>query len=194
MTIQVAPRLLTPQEYLAIERNAYFRSEYYQGDMTPMTGASRKHNLIVMAIAAHLYDQLRQRDCEVYASDMRVRVTPSGLYTYPDVIVVCGTPEFEDDEIDTLLNPTVVIEVLSKSTQHYDRGDKFEHFRALPSVLDYLLVAQEKMLVEHFARQPDNFWLFSEARTPRQVVHFRSIECELKVADIYEKVNLSETA
>lgn len=193
MTIQAAPRLLTPQEYLIIERKAESRSEYYQGEMSLMSGASRKHNLIVGNIYACLHQQLRQRDCEVYASDMRVCVTPSGLYTYPDVIVVCGMPEFEDEEVDTLLNPTVVIEVLSRSTRNYDRGDKFEHFRALPSVLDYLLVAQEKMLVEHFARQPDNFWLFSEARAPQQVVHFRSIECELKVADIYEKVNFSET-
>lgn len=188
MTIQVTPRLLTPQEYLAIERKAESRSEYYQGEMTPMSGASRKHNLIVGNIYATLHQQLRQRDCEVYASDMRVRVTPSGLYTYPDIIVVCGRPEFEDEEVDTLLNPTVVIEVLSRSTQNYDRGDKFEHFRALPSVQDYLLVAQGKMLVEHFARQPDHFWLFSEAREPQQVVHLGSIDCELKVADIYEKI------
>src|SRR5208283_6215017 len=129
---------LTPEQYLEIERKAEFKSEYYQGEMFAMSGSRRVHNLIAMAAGASLYQQLRGRRCEAYASDMRVRVTPTGLYTYPDVVVVCGEPQFVDDTFDTLLNPTVIIEVLSDSTEVYDRDKKFELYGSLKSLAEYV--------------------------------------------------------
>jgi len=149
--------LLTPEEYLEIERRAERKSEYYKGEMFAMAGASRKHGLIVTNLVAELRQQLKKKPCQVYSADMRLRVVPTGLYTYPDVIVVWGAAEFADDQQDTLLNPTVVIEVLPKSTEDYDRGRKFEHYRTLPSLTDYLAVAQDRPHVEHSYRQ-DSHW------------------------------------
>ena len=125
---------LTPQEYLARERRAETKSEYLRGGVFAMSGASRNHNLVATNVAAELRQQLRDRDCEVHQSDMRVKISSTGLYTYPDVTVVCGEPEFEDEEVDTLLNPKVIVEVLSPSTADYDRGGKFTHYRRLPSL------------------------------------------------------------
>src|SRR5205085_5334550 len=119
----------TPEEYLILERQAEYKSEYFNGEIFAMTGASRRHNLVAANVLASLHGQLRKRPCEVYSSDMRVKVSPTGLYTYPDVVVVCNDPLFDDKQKDTLLNPTVLIEVLSKSTASYDRGEKFEHYR-----------------------------------------------------------------
>src|SRR5919198_4874617 len=118
----------TPEEYLALERAARHKSEYVNGRIYALAGASRAHNLIVVNVSAELRAQLRGRPCETYASDMRVKVSQTGLYTYPDVVVVCGEPRFEDAQVDTLLNPTVIIEVLSESTESYDRGEKFAHY------------------------------------------------------------------
>ena len=125
---------LTPQEYLARERRAETKSAYLRGEVFARAGASRKHNLVWTNVAAELRQRLRESDCEVYQSDMRVKVSPTGLYTYPDVTVACGEPQFEDAEVDTLLNPKVVVEVLSPSTADYDRGGKFTHYRRLPSL------------------------------------------------------------
>ena len=126
----------TPDEYLALERKAEYKSEYFGGEIFAMTGASRKHNLVAGNIFAALHLQLKKRPCEIYPSDMRVKVSPTGLYTYPDVAVVCGEPMFDDEQKDTLLNPTVLVEVLSKSTASYDRGEKFEHYRKIKSLAE----------------------------------------------------------
>ncbi len=142
MSLQLKP-FLTPQDYLALERQAETKSEYYAGEVFAMAGASRKHNTIVTNLAYLLVGQLKGRSCEVYNSDMRVKVSATGLYTYPDLVVVCGKPRFDDDQEDTLLNPTVIIEVLSKSTEAYDRSEKFAQYRALELMADYLLIAQD---------------------------------------------------
>jgi Uma2 family endonuclease len=188
ITIQALPRLVTPAEYLVQERRALDKHEYHQGAIIPMTGASRRHNLIAGNIYATLHAQLRRRLCEVYISDMRVRIPATDRYTYPDVAVVCGRPYFEDAEVDTLLNPTVLVEVLSTSTESYDRGEKFQAYRTLDSLADYVLVAQDQVLVEHFVRQSDGFWLFSERRELHQLLPIPAIGCEIAVADIYERV------
>jgi Uma2 family endonuclease len=180
--------LLTPEEYLEIERKAERKSEYYGGQMFAMAGASRRHSIIVTNIAGSLWQQLKGKPCEVHTNDLRVRVTPTGLYTYPDVVVVCGAPKFADDQKDTLLNPTVIIEVLSDSTRDYDRGWKFEQYRALPSLTEYLTVDQAGPHVERYRRQPDG-WLLTEYRELHQTVELASIACELKLAEIYEKVD-----
>lgn len=182
----------TPEEYLALERQVEDKSEYFNGEICAMTGASRRHNLVAANILAALHSQLRKRPCEVYSSDMRVKVSTTGLYTYPDVVVVCGEPLFDDKQKDTLLNPVVLIEVLSKSTASYDRGEKFEHYRKLDSLAEYLVIAQNKYHVEHYVRQPDKRWLLSETDDEQQTIHLAAIECDLVVADIYDKVEVDE--
>ena len=181
---------LTPEEYLAIERKAECKSEYFNGEMFAMSGASERHVSIVANLTYLLVGQLRGRPCKAYASDMRVRVSPTGLYTYPDVIVVCGQPQFADDQRDTLLNPTLIVEVLSESTKDYDRGGKFEHYRSLASLNEYVLIAQDKHHVEHFVRQPDNRWLLSETNRLEDTIHLSSIDCDLALAEVYDKVEL----
>ena len=181
---------LTVEEYLAIERQAPCKSEYFDGEMFAMAGASRRHNLIALNIGAELRTQLRQRPCEVYTSDMRVKISRTGLYTYPDVAVVCEEPLFEDTDVDTLLNPIVLVEVLSPSTADYDRGGKFEQYRTLPSLQVYLLVAQEQCHVVHYTSQQDNTWLLAETSDMQDGIHLPSIRCDLLLSEIYAKVQL----
>jgi Uma2 family endonuclease len=189
MSTQVQQRL-TPQEYLALERQAQYKSEYFNGEMFAMSGASRRHNLSCVNVAAAFHTQLRQLLCEVYAGDMRVKVNQTGLYTYPDVVVVCGEPQFEDTELDTLLNPTLIVEVLSDSTEDYDRGRKFEPYRTLPSLQEYLLVAQENFHITHYVRQPDNTWVLSDILQTNAEILLPSIHCRLLMAEVYAKVSI----
>src|SRR5271165_4915242 len=151
----------TPQEYLALERQAAYKSEYLDGNIIAMAGASREHNLITGNLGRSIGNQLEHRPCETYASDMRVLVSKTGLYTYPDVSVVCGDALFLDDEKDTLLNPTVIVEVLSPTTEMYDRGKKSGHYRRLASLREYVLVAQDEVHVERYLRQGDD-WLLTD--------------------------------
>lgn len=178
----------TPAEYLALEREAEIKSEYLDGEIFAMAGASRRHNLISLNIAGELRDRLRDRPCEVYAHDMRLKVRSTGLYTYPDVVTVCGEPEFEDAEVDTLLNPTLVVEVLSKSTENYDRGAKFEHYRTIPSLQAVLLVAQDAVHVVHYARQADGIWLLTETRDLEDRLELPALGCEMPITEIYARV------
>lgn len=191
MSLQPQPRI-TPEEYLALERRALDKSEYLDGEIFPMPGASRKHNLVCVNITIVLGSQLRQSPYEMYAGDMRVKVSPTGLYTYPDVIVVCDEPQFEDNQMDTLLNPTLIVEVLSPSTEDYDRGGKFEHYRALPSLQEYLLVAQDRCHIVHYTRQKDGTWLLAETTRIEEHLHLPSIDCNLSLAEVYAKVPLKE--
>ncbi|MGE3542140.1 MAG: Uma2 family endonuclease [Candidatus Tectimicrobiota bacterium] len=124
----------------------------------------------------------------MYSTDLRVNVCPTGLYTYPDVIVVCGQPQFDDAQHDTLLNPTVLVEVLSESTQDYKRGGKFEYYRTLTSLAEYVLIAQDKHHIEHFVRQPDNRWLLAETNNLDDSIHLPSIVCNLALTEVYDKV------
>ena len=177
----------TAAEYLALERRATYKSEYVNGHIIAMSGASRRHNLIATNISRELSSQLRGRPCESYISDMRVRVSETGLYTYPDVVAVCGDIRFADEQTDTLLNPTVIVEVLSASTEAYDRGDKFAHYRRLASLHDYVLVSQDAVRVEHYVRQGEK-WVLSEASLLTDTVSLASIQCTLVLEDIYDKV------
>jgi Uma2 family endonuclease len=180
----------TPEQYLALERQAEYKSEFLGGEIFAMAGASREHNLIAGNVFASLHAQLKGRPCETYPSDMRVKVTESGLYTYPDVVVVCGEPQFEDERGDTLLNPTLLVEVLSPSTEAYDRGDKFANYRLLESLAEYVMIAQDRRRVERFVRQPDGQWLFSEARQLGQAISLASIGCQLALDEVYDRVKL----
>ncbi|MFN2454797.1 MAG: Uma2 family endonuclease [Pyrinomonadaceae bacterium] len=182
---------LTPEEYLAFERKAETKSEYFDGEVFAMTGASRKHNLIVLNVAAELRAQLRKRECETYVNDMRVRIPATNIYTYPDVVVVCGKPEFEDTGVDTLLNPTLIVEVLSKSTAAYDATAKFGYYRTLESFAEYLLIAQNERRVEQYTRQTDGRWLLTDIRSPDAIIELASTQTTLALPDVYDKVELS---
>ncbi len=178
----------TPVEYLALERQAATRSQYLGGQIFAMAGASRQHNLITGNVVRELGACLRRTPCEVYPSDMRVKVSSTGLYTYPDVSVVCEEPEFEDSELDTLLNPTLLVEVLSKSTADYDQGQKFEHYRTLSSLREILFVAQDSVHLVHYRRQSDDTWILSETRDPEHRLVLASIEVEIPLTEVYAKV------
>ena len=187
------PNRLTPGEYLELERKAEIRSEYIAGRMYAMSGASRRHGLIAVNVTRELSSQLRQRDCEVYASDMRVKVAPTGLYTYPDIVAVCGEAQFYDEQTDTLLNPTVIVEILSDSTEAYDRGEKFAHYRRLDSLREYVLIAQNRVRVEHYRREGEE-WVLSEVSEPDAILHLVSIDCHVGIAAIYEKIDFESTS
>lgn len=178
---------ITPEEYLAAERKAKIKSEYIHGEVFAMSGASRAHNIITVDIITELNIQLRKRGCEVYSGDMRVRTSPTGSYFYPDVVVVCGRPRFEDNVFDTLLNPTLIIEVLSPSTETYDRGEKFSHYQELASLREYILVSQDRIRVEHY-RLSETQWIGKEFQALEDVLPLRSIGCELPLRDIYTRL------
>ena len=189
MTRAAVKQTFTPEEYLALERKAETKSEYINGEIYAMAGASREHNFIVGDVFGELRTQLRGRRCELYSNDMRVRVSPTGLYTYPDVVVVCGRSRFEDALVDVLLNPTVIVEVLSPSTEAYDRGEKFAHYRYVASLQEYVLIAQDRMRVVHFARRGQQ-WLLTAYSHPDEVLALPSIECALPLQEIYARVEL----
>jgi Uma2 family endonuclease len=177
----------TPEQYLILERKAEYKSEYINGQILAMAGASRAHNLIAGNLYREISQQLRGRPCEAYISDMRVKVSRTGLYTYPDVVVVCGDIRFEDVSNDTLLNPTVLVEVLSASTEAYDRGEKFAHYRRLESLQEYVLVAQDKVRIEQYVRQGTQ-WVLSEVSAFEEAVPLASIGCDIALREVYDKV------
>ena len=187
MSSLAAQTIFTPEEYLVSERKATLKSEYLNGEILAMSGASNAHNLITLDIATELNIQLRRRECLVYTNDMRIRTSPMGSYFYPDVVVVCGKPRFEDNVFDTLLNPILVIEVLSPSTEVYDKGEKFRHYQELTSLQEYILVSQDRVRVEQY-RLLKTQWVQTEFRGHEDVLPLTSIGCELPLQDIYRRV------
>lgn len=179
---------ISPEAYLEMERKAETKSEYIDGCVLAMAGASRRHNQIVFNLAGIIGNQLKNRPCEAYVSDMRVNIRETGMYAYPDLVAFCGEPEFEDAQVDTLLNPSLIVEVLSASTEAYDRGEKFAHYRRLSSLSEYVLVAQDKMRVELFLRQGER-WVFSEFDGVGDRVVLASIRCEMGLQEVYNKVD-----
>lgn len=167
---------LTPEEYLAWERKEAFKNEYDNRQIVAMYGASRAHNRIVLDTSIELSNQFRERDCEVFAGEVRVKTGPLVSYFYPDVGIVCGAPRFEDDVFDRRLNLVVIFEVLSPSTTAYDLGENFEHYKQLTSLKAYILVAQDKVRVEHYRRHQTQ-WEFTEFHTLEEVL--RLTACHL---------------
>jgi len=189
--------LLTPEEYLEIERKAEFRSEYFEGEMFPVHSADRPqslragnniehHNLIVGNIFAALHRQFTDRPCNIYQNNVRLKVSEADADIYPDVIVVCGEEKF--DESDSLLNPVLIVEVLSETTELYDRVEKFDHYRPIESFMEYLLVAQEPYRIERYVRQTAAQWLYSDAHEAEDVLTLETIDCRLALKDVYAKV------
>jgi Uma2 family endonuclease len=188
----LARSCLTPEEYLAIERQATTKSEYLRGEVYAMAGASYAHTTISFNMLVSLAPQLKRGSCTARSSDLRINVRATSFYAYPDIVVICGQPQFEDRQRDTLLNPSVIFEILSRSTEGYDRGEKFAHYRLLESLTDFVLVSQNRPLVEHYARQPDESWLLKSYSGLEAVLSVPSIGCELPLAEIYDKVEWPE--
>lgn len=177
---------LTQEEYLERERKAEFKSEYLDGEMFAMAGASSRHAQIVANL---IFEFRRSSECRVWANDVRLNIPATGLFTYPDLIVICDKPRFLDDTFDTLLNPTVLIEVLSDSTKNYDRGEKFEHYRKIDSLREYLTIAQDKIHMEHWVRRPDSRWILAEYSDPAASIEILGVSHP--IAAVYTAVELA---
>lgn len=183
---------MSPIEYLAFERQALERHELHAGQLVAMSGASREHNVVCLNIGGELRAQLKGRECEAYVSDMRVATFGGNNYYYPDVAVTCGGPEVEDRHGDTLLNPTLLIEVLSPSTESLDRGVKFQSYRKIPSLQQYLLVSQTAPHIEVFTRTSDTSWSLTEYVGLEAVVPLSSIGCQLSLREIYDRISFAD--
>lgn len=197
----IPKRKLTEAEYLDIERAAEFKSEFYDGVMYPMqgpphvlgmAGASFDHNKIKENMSFELNSRLRDGPCEALSSDMRVKVLATGLQTYPDVVAYCGTPEFLDEKRDTLLNPILIVEVLSESTERYDRTTKMKHYRRIPSLREYVMIARDEVSVERYVRQSNGRWLLNEYDDPASALGLECLGVEIPLATIYRGVRLPE--
>ena len=196
MATSAAQTYLTPEEYITLERKAIpdvetVRSEYVKGKIVAMSGASFAHNLITANISAGLHARLRDSGCVAIANEMRVSTPSTSSYFYPDVVVVCEEPRFEDDVFDILLNPIILVEVLSPSTEAYDRGEKFIHYRQIESLQEYILVAQDKICVEIFRRQENN-WILTDFQNLEELLPLNSVQSELPLREIYDRVTFPE--
>lgn len=183
---------LTVEEYLAFERASESKHEYYDGDVFAMTGGTPAHSLIASNFIREAGNALKGRPCVVYTSDLRVKVNPSGLYTYPDVTIVCGEQLFDDELRDTLVNPSVIVEVLSKSTASYDQGPKSKHFRKVESLQALIFIEQESPAVEVYRRQPDGNWILSDATELTESIAIEPIGISIPLAEIYRNVSFPE--
>jgi Uma2 family endonuclease len=184
-------RRLTAEEYLCIDREAEVRCDFYAGEMFAMAGGSKNQNQIIQNLAFALREHFRRsgRNCRTYVMDMRVQLNRRNFYVYPDVVVVCGKPEFLDDREDTLLNPIVIVEVLSDSTEAYDRGLKFEKYRKVESVQEYVLISQKKPLVERFVRSTDGSWNFTDPESLSDDLVLSSLDFKISLQEIYLDVD-----
>ena len=190
---EAARQWISPEEYLALEESAEGRSEYFNGEIFAMSGGTSEHNVIAGNVSRELGNQLFDRPCLVYQSEQRVKIPSTGLYTYPDVTVVCSRPEFENARRTTLLNPIVLVEVLSESTEAYDRGDKFAHYQTLPSVREYVLIASDQHRIERFSRAVGSSdWVLSVCTDPDGSLPLESIGCTLELSGVYHKVEFLE--
>jgi Uma2 family endonuclease len=182
----------TPEQYLALERKAESKSEYLNGEIFAMSGSSRPHAVITCNVSGELRSLLKDKPCVAHSPDLRILVRESGLYTYPDIVVICGEPVYTDSHVDAVTNPTVIIEVLSSSTEAYDRGEKFALYRAIETLTDYVLVSQDRSRVDHFVRQPDGDWLLHAVDRPDDAITLVSLGCRLPLSEIYRNVTFEE--
>jgi Uma2 family endonuclease len=185
-----AEQWISPEEYLVLERASEYRSEYFNGRIYAMAGATLEHTRITLNVGGELRQRLKGHRCEVLTESMRVKVSRNGLYTYPDVVVVCG-PQLEDDKFDTLLNPEILIEVLFESTERYDRGAKFIYYQDIVSLKEYVLISQERPLVERFVRQGEQ-WIYSKTTAMDGSVLFEAIGVSVPMAEIYERIEFPD--
>lgn len=179
-------KMYSEQEYLELEREAPYKSEYYRGEIFAMAGAGHNHNRIVENLSGECYIMFKGKSCRTYSSDQRLHIPENGIYTYPDLLIVCGKNEYLDAKKDTILNPTMIIEVLSESTAAYDRGEKFHFYRSIPSLAEYVLINSQSVAAEVFRKNEEGIWfLASEAYNIRENIDLRSVDISLNLADIY---------
>ena len=178
----------SPEEYLALEEATDYKSEYYQGEIFAMSGGSANHNRIAKNLVIALEVALESKPCETFITDMRLLVKKNGLYTYPDVMVICGQLEFAEGRTDTLTNPIVIVEVLSKSTQDYDRGAKFELYRAIETLQDYVLIDQARVHMEYFRKLEDGRWLLQEFNQLEAILRIEAVGVEIPLSRVYQRV------
>lgn len=186
--MQPAKVFYTPEEYLRLEENSVEKHEFFHGEIFSMAGGTPRHNFLVANVTAELIFGLRGKDCTPYSSDMRILVRDSGLYTYADASVVCGETELALDRNDTITNPVLVVEVLSPSTEKYDRSQKFELYRGLASLQNYLLIDQSRVYIELYTRGASNTWLLQTFNNLTQTVTLSSVNLTITVANFYDKV------
>ncbi len=192
MALPVEKRCSTPEEYLRLEREAEYKSQYFAGEIFAMSGGSARHSLIATNLAGMMREALKGRACTAYNSDLRIAVSPDGLHTYPDISVFGEPMAFVPGCDDTALNPTVVVEVLSPSTEAYDRGRKFEQYRRIASLREYLLVSQESPLIERFAREGEGRWTLTDVSGLEGVCSIEALELGIPLSEIYEGVDFPE--
>jgi Uma2 family endonuclease len=185
---------LTEAQYLALERAAEFKSEFFDGEMFAMAGGTPQHSLIATNLAGEFRNRLKGGHCVAYNADLRVKVEATGLFTYPDLSVICGPLRFAAGTDDTVVNPTVIVEVLSDSTEAYDRGRKFEHYRQIPTLQDYLVVSQKGPRLEQFIRQAEGRWLLNEAAGMDQHLEVPSLRISISLAEVFANVSFTPAA
>ena len=190
MNTSIPRKILTPDEYLELESKAEFRSEYIAGEMVAMSGASFSHNQIVMNLSALLWNQLRGGPCGVVTTDLRLQAANRKLYTYPDLLVLCDPVKLLEKRNDTVTDATVIAEVLSPSTRSWDLGQKFEYYRTLPSLAEYLLIEQKAIRASHYVRQPDGSWLLRDLVGPDAAIELHSVGCKVSLGELYERVEI----
>ena len=183
---QTALKYFTESEYLALERAAQEKHEYYKGEIFAMSGTSFKHNVIQMNLLVLLGVYLENKSCTPFGSDLRVHIPKNSLYTYPDVLIVCDEPKFVDDEFDSLINPAVIIEILSPSTANYDRGAKFDLYREIDSLKEYILIDSTKVHLVHYAKNADNTWTLSETKNVEDQFSIPLVQFQATLARIYK--------
>ena len=183
---------ISPEQYLEMERASEVKHEYYQGEVFAMSGASIPQNYVFHNVYGSLVISLKGKNCKPFGSDLRIHIPENGLYTYPDITIICGKPETTDNFEDSVTNPSVIIEILSKSTQDYDRGTKFALYRSIKSLKEYILVNSRAVSVEHNTRQPDNSWVLTEFKQLSDSFIISSIGLTLHLKDIYEDVTFEE--
>ena len=181
-------KYMSPEEYLALEEAAEFKSEYYQGEIFNMAGASISHNRIAMNLSSEINIVLKNTKCQVFMSDMRIWISSKEFFTYPDILVVCNIPEFYSNRNDTITNPLIIIEVLSKSTENYDRGNKFLFYRSIPTFQEYILIDQYSVHIEHFYIGVDGNWILKEYDHLNDILKFTKIDFQIPLKDIYSQV------
>src|SRR5258708_7041035 len=192
MVAALQAKLYSPEEYLALERAAEFKSEYLNGEIYAMSGGSPEHSTVGVNVSAEIHSQLKGKPCQAFSNDMKVRTSLQGLYSYPDLSVVCEQPRFHDEERDVLLNPIVIVEVLSPSTEAYDRGRKFAKYQQIKSLQNYVMISQDEPRVELYVRQPNDDWLLTVAKGLDASIALPAIDCVLLLADVYDRIRFEE--
>lgn len=185
-------RYFTEEQYLALEETAKDKNEYLDGEIIPMTGGSTNHNQIAGNLYIALSLALKKRNYRIFIGDVRLWVPKVRLYTYPDVMVILGKPEYHNNRTDMITNPQAIVEVLSKSTKNYDRGDKFKLYKTIPSFREYILIDQTQINVEQYSKTENKKWLYSEYDEEDTALVFNSFELEIPLSDVYEQVNFEQ--